>query len=92
MKKIVVSLFVAATLFSCDPNEDSKIGNSPQFVTPRGGGSGNGSGTGGGAGTGADNNSGTSDAPIDGGLSILLVAGAAYGVRRFRNKGEKGAK
>ncbi len=90
MKKIIVSMLIGTCLFSCDPNEDKKVGNSPQLVIP-GAGSGNGSGTGGGAGTGADNNSGTTDAPIDGGLTILLVAGAAYGVRRFRNKGEKRA-
>ena len=29
------------------------------------------------------------DAPIDGGLSILLAAGAAYGVKKYRNSRKK---
>jgi len=31
------------------------------------------------------------DAPIDGGLSILLAAGAAYGVKKYRDAGKKNA-
>lgn len=81
MKKIIVSLFVSTVLFACDPNEDSKVGTAPRLVlTPS-------SGSDGGIGANAGN---STDAPIDGGISILLIAGAAYGVKRFRNKGEKG--
>lgn len=29
------------------------------------------------------------DAPIDGGLSLLLAAGAAYGVKKYRNRHQK---
>ena len=29
------------------------------------------------------------DVPIDGGLSLLLAAGAAYGVKRYRNGKKK---
>jgi hypothetical protein len=29
------------------------------------------------------------DAPIDGGLSLLIAAGAAYGVKRYRNSKKK---
>lgn len=32
--------------------------------------------------TGGSQTGNTTDAPIDGGLSVLLVAGAAYGTRR----------
>jgi hypothetical protein len=35
-------------------------------------------------GTGFNDN--VTDAPVDGGISILLIAGAAYGVRRVRRK------
>jgi hypothetical protein len=77
MKKITVSLCISAFLFSCDQNENSTVGVRPPVVKPP-----------------RENISvstdGTTDAPLDGGLSILLVAGAAYGVRRFRNKGQKG--
>jgi hypothetical protein len=30
------------------------------------------------------------DAPIDGGLSVLLAAGAAYGVKRMKKKKDDG--
>ena len=30
------------------------------------------------------------DAPIDGGLSLLIAAGAAYGVKKYRNAKKKG--
>ncbi|HUC81599.1 MAG TPA: hypothetical protein VMR70_11825 [Flavisolibacter sp.] len=36
--------------------------------------------------TDASQTNNTTDAPIDGGLSILLVAGAAYGTRRALKK------
>lgn len=36
-----------------------------------------------------DNNGDAVHAPIDGGLGILLVAGAAYGARRYRNSRKK---
>ena len=29
------------------------------------------------------------DAPIDGGLSLLIAAGAAYGVKKYRNAKKK---
>lgn len=29
------------------------------------------------------------DVPIDGGLSVLLIAGAAYGVKKVRSKSRK---
>lgn len=32
---------------------------------------------------------GDPDAPIDGGLSVLLAAGAAYGVKKYRNHKKK---
>ena len=31
------------------------------------------------------------EAPIDGGLSVLLAAGAAYGVKKYRDHKKKGA-
>ncbi len=87
MKKIIVSLSVCAFLFSCDPNSDKKVGNAPPIIV-RGSGTGGGGATGGGSGT--TGNGSSTDAPIDGGLSMLLIAGAAYGVKRFRNKSQKG--
>jgi hypothetical protein len=30
------------------------------------------------------------DTPIDGGLSLLLAAGAAYGVKKYRDEKKKG--
>lgn len=38
---------------------------------------------------GAQDGSDTQHAPIDGGLSVLLVAGAAYGVKRYRDTKQK---
>jgi hypothetical protein len=78
MKKITVSLCISALLFSCDQNEDGKIGVRPPVVKPPR------------SEIGVSTDGSNTDAPIDGGLSVLLVAGAAYGVRRFRNKGKKG--
>ncbi|HVF80306.1 MAG TPA: hypothetical protein VM884_00145 [Flavisolibacter sp.] len=78
MNKVIVSLFVSTLLFSCDPNEESKVGSAPPLVIPPAPRAGNGNGA----------NAGDTDVPIDGGMSVLILAGAAYGVRRFRNKGQ----
>jgi len=83
MKTLLPCLLVAILLFSCDPNADKQIGRNNQFrnTNPNsGGGSGIGSGS---VGSG---NSSTADAPFDGGLSLLLVGGAAYGLKRVRSR------
>ncbi|QEC57630.1 PID-CTERM protein-sorting domain-containing protein [Flavisolibacter ginsenosidimutans] len=85
MKTLLPGLLVAILLFSCDPNADKQIGRNNQFRTTNpnnGGGSGVGS-----VGSG---NSSTADAPFDGGLSILLVGGAAYGLKRIRSRKQAG--
>lgn len=81
MKTFFLCFTAALILSSCDPNADKQVGNPRSTTTSStGGGS---VGTGGGAGT--DSNSPT-DAPLDGGLGVLLVAGAAYGVNRMRKQ------
>lgn len=76
--KTLVASFVLATLFaSCDPNADKQVGNSRQLTVT------NSSSSSGTIGTGSSG-AGTTDAPLDGGLSVLLLAGAAYGVKRVR--------
>ena len=89
MKTFIVSLLALILLISCDPNADKKIGRSNFPSTSNGNnggdvGPGGGNGSGGGLGTG--NGAGTTDAPIDGGLSVLLIAGAAYGARKIARK------
>ncbi|HZH66190.1 MAG TPA: hypothetical protein VEY10_14935 [Flavisolibacter sp.] len=90
MKAVIISLLLTTVIFSCNPNEDRTVGTIPPKVkNPV---SGSGTGTGNGSDDGTVGNNTPSDAPIDGGLSVLLVAGVAYGVRRFRNKDSKGVK
>lgn len=81
VKTIIASLFIAIFLFSCDSNQDSNVASIPKRIStpPRGG-------IGSTETNDATKDGNTTDVPLDGGLSILLVAGAAYGVRRFRNK------
>jgi hypothetical protein len=83
MKTIILSLLLTVSLFSC---QESVSPNDPENIWRRhnsGGGS---------LDTNADRDSdsdNTTDAPIDGGLSILLIAGAAYGAKRVRSNKQK---
>lgn len=79
MKALIVSLLFPVLLKSCGGVPET-TGRPPQ-TNP---GAGSGGGTGGGTGA-----SGTNDAPLDGGLSVLLLAGAAYGVKRYRDNKQK---
>lgn len=84
VKTLLTSLFVAILFSSCDPNADKQVGNANRFNSANSGSSGSSSGgsTGGGGTTGS---TGTpTDAPIDGGLGILLLAGTAYGIKRVK--------
>lgn len=85
MKTLLVALMITTFLFSCDATEESydPFQNKPQNP---GGGSGSG---GGGYNYDQNGDPRTTDAPIDGGLSILLVAGAAYGVKKYRGNKTK---
>ncbi len=76
MKALIVSLLFPVLLKSCDGSPD-QIGRQPSPITNNPNPT---PGTGTPTGTGA-----TTDAPIDGGLSILLVAGVAYGAKRYRD-------
>jgi hypothetical protein len=78
MKALIVSLLFPVLLKSCEGIPDQTGTPPPTIVTNTGSGSDTG-----------NNTSGTTDVPIDGGLSILLVAGAAYGVKRYRNSKQK---
>jgi hypothetical protein len=78
MKAIILSLLTTVFLFSC---QEEVSPNSPENIWKRHN-NGNGSGD---LGSGDDANN-TTDAPIDGGLGFLLVAGAAYGVKRIREQ------
>ena len=82
MKTIIANLVIAIFLFSCNSAEGSysSIPSKPPVYS---------SGGSGGSGSGASTDPNQTDVPIDGGLSILLVAGAAYGVKRFRNMRQK---
>ena len=85
MKTLVLSLFITAFLFSCDPNSDKRVGDADRF---RANSAGAGTGSGGATGSGTTGSTGSSnaptDAPLDGGLGVLLIAGTAYGIKRFR--------
>lgn len=75
-------------LSSCDPNADKQVGRNNRIGnTNSNNGSGGSGNVGGVGGAGAAN--ATTDVPIDGGLSILLVAGVAYGVKRARGTKQK---
>ena len=82
MKTSLPIILMAIVLFSCDPNADKQIGRNNRLnnVGQNNGGSGLGS-----ASVGSSNST-TADAPFDGGLSILLVGGAAYGLKRMRSR------
>ena len=76
--KISTLAMLLLLLVSCqDEGAVDSRGNRIPRTNPYGN---NGGYTGGGTDGSQTNN--TTDAPIDGGLSILLVAGAAYGTRR----------
>ena len=81
MKALIVSLLFPVLLKSCEgiPDQTGRPPDAPPTTT----GSGSGSGAGG---AGA---AGSTSAPIDGGLSILLIAGAAYGAKRYRDNKQK---
>ncbi|MDQ6608531.1 MAG: hypothetical protein M3Y85_01775 [Bacteroidota bacterium] len=83
MKTFIATLMISAVFFSCNPND--QVGNPNQFrpVNPP-------PTSGGGAATTPGSGS-TTDTPIDGGLSILLIAGAAYGAKRIRDNKQKGS-
>ena len=80
VKTLFTGLAMAILFSSCDPNSDKQVGNASrlQNTTSSTGGSGN-------AGSGGTGSTGTpTDAPFDGGLSVLLVAGTAYGLKRIK--------
>lgn len=87
---LIVGLLTSVILLSCDPNEDKRIGrpNTP-FTPPANNGGGVGTGGGAGTGTGTGSGAGTTDVPIDGGLGVLLVAGALYGGKKMANARSK---
>ena len=83
VKALLTSLLLALLFSSCDPNSDKQVGNANRNRNSGADGS-----TSAGAVNlgGSLNSSGTpTDAPIDGGLSLLLLAGTAYGIKRARN-------
>lgn len=85
-KTIFASLFMAILFSSCDPNADKQVGNSNRVNNVNTGGSGSTGGSGlGNSGNNAGSTGTPTDAPIDGGLSILLLAGTAYGAKRVRD-------
>lgn len=90
VKKLLVSLLLVALFSSCDPNAGNQTGNANRYNNANTGGSGSAGGSGSGS---VNNNAGApgtpTDAPLDGGLGILLLVGAAYGAKRIR--GAKGA-
>jgi hypothetical protein len=88
MKTLITGLFMAVLFSSCDPNADKQLGRAGRNgnVNPNNGNGGGGAGVG--VGAGGTTNS-TTDAPIDGGICVLLAAGAAYGVKRYRNAKQK---
>lgn len=80
MKALMFTLLFPVMLKTCSDGVPDQVGRPPQTInTPTDNGGGGATG-----GTG-----GTTDTPIDGGLSILLVAGAAYGVKRFHSSRKK---
>lgn len=73
-------------LSACDPHADSQVGNANRFNNANTGSSGSAGGSASGGGSNNAASSGTpTDAPLDGGLGILLLAGTAYGVKRVRD-------
>ena len=83
MKALMFTLLFNVLLKTCNDGVPDQVGRPPQTVTNTPTDGGGGGSTGGGT-------NGTTDAPIDGGLSILLVAGAAYGIKRFYSASQKG--
>ncbi len=83
LKTLLTSLALAILFSSCDPNADKQVGNANRLANTTTGGGGGGT-TGGGGSTGGSGTGSPTDAPIDGGLGILLLAGTAYGVKRIR--------
>lgn len=84
MKTAFLAL-LAIVLFSCQ--EDISVNDPRHPVNVR-----NNSGTGGIETNDPTDPDGTTHAPIDGGLSVLLIAGAAYGAKRYRDTKRKTAK
>lgn len=85
-KTFFASLLMAVLFSSCDPNADKQVGNSNRVNNANSGGSGSTGGSGlGSSGNNAVSSGTTTDAPLDGGLSILLLAGTAYGAKRVRD-------
>lgn len=88
MKTLLPGLLAALLLFSsCDPNADKQIGRNNRLNNPN---PNNGSGSGVSGGSIGSGNSATADAPFDGGLSLLLVGGAAYGLKRMKGRKQVG--
>ena len=84
MKRLSLSLLMATFLISCQ-EEASHNDPTANYIKKN---SGNNGGI-------SDNNSdqndpnNPTDAPIDAGLGVLLFAGAAYGVKKIRNRKQK---
>lgn len=79
MKITLPVLCLAALLFSCDPNEGSRVRNPNLFQASHASDNG---------GSGAFGASAT-DVPFDGGLGALLLTGAAIGMKRMRQQRPK---
>lgn len=75
MKALMFTLLFPVMLKTCSDGVPDQVGRPPQTIaTPT---------DNGGGGTGGGSGSTPTDAPIDGGLGVLLLAGAAYGIKRF---------
>ena len=84
MKALFVTLLFPVLLKSCEGLPD-QTGHAP--ITPTNNSGSGGRGTGG---TGTNNTGdNTTDVPLDGGLSVLLLTGVAYGVKRYKNNKQK---
>ena len=85
MKTTILCLFLSTFLFSCQ--EEANVNNAKENIWKK-----NTDGQGGLSAVTRDNADDATNAPIDGGLGILLVTGVAYGAKRImRQRKEKAA-
>ncbi len=82
MKALLVTLLFPVLLKSCEGVPD-QTGTPPLPVTHAPGSPRDNANTG-------DATNGTTDVPFDAGLSILLIAGAGYGMKRYRKRKDSG--
>lgn len=92
MKTLLAGLLLTLLFTSCDPNANKQVGDANRFRNANS--TGGTAAVGGGSGTGTGAGSGTTptDAPIDGGLGLLILAGSAYGFRSVKRRNLKAAK